>query len=97
MQSALSLPDQLKMFKEYIVKVKALVGEERTSYILANSIYLLVASSNDIATTYFTLGVRKLQYDVASYADLLVDSASSFIQVINTYLDFNTQIFILSR
>lgn len=80
--SAFSLSDQLEMFKEYILKVKALVGEERTNYILANSIYLLVAGSNDIATTYFTLGFRKSQYDVASYADLMVDSASTFIQEI---------------
>lgn len=56
--------------------------EERTNTILGNSIYLIVAGSNDISTTYFTLGFRKLQYDVASYADLMVDSASTFIQEI---------------
>ena len=81
MQAVLSLPDQLGLFKEYISKLKALVGEERTNYILANSLFLLVAGSDDLANTYFTFGARRLQYDVPSYADLMVDSASTFIQV----------------
>ncbi|WOG91486.1 hypothetical protein DCAR_0310735 [Daucus carota subsp. sativus] len=78
--AVLSLPDQLGLFKEYISKLKALVGEERTNYILANSLFLLVAGSDDLANTYFTFGARRLQYDVPSYADLMVDSASTFIQ-----------------
>lgn len=79
---ALSFPDQLKMFKEYILKLKGLVGEEKTNYILTNSIFLVVAGSNDLANTYFTLGMRRLEYDVPSYADLMSASASDFIQEI---------------
>lgn len=75
------LSDQVEMFKEYIVKLKALVGEENTTHILGNSIFLVVAGSNDIANTYFTLKIRSFQYDILSYADLLVSSASDFIQV----------------
>ena len=58
-----------------------MVGEERTQNILANSLFLVVASSNDIATTYYTIGIQRLQYDISSYADLMVSSASNFIQV----------------
>ncbi|XP_074375322.1 GDSL esterase/lipase EXL3-like [Apium graveolens] len=78
--SVVSLPDQLKMFKEYITKLKAFVGEERTGFILANSIFVVVAGSDDFANTYFTIGSRRLQYDVPSYADLVVNYASTFIQ-----------------
>ncbi|KAK1392931.1 GDSL esterase/lipase EXL3 [Heracleum sosnowskyi] len=78
--SVLSLPDQLEMFKEYISKLKALVGEERTDYIIANSIYFVVAGSDDLANTYFIIGARRLHYDVPSYADLVVNYASTFIQ-----------------
>nr|GEZ30084.1 GDSL esterase/lipase EXL3-like [Tanacetum cinerariifolium] len=78
--SVLSFADQLNQFKEYIKKVKGMVGEERTQYILANSIFLVVASSNDIANTYFTIGIQRLHYDILSYAHLMVSSASNFIQ-----------------
>ncbi|XP_048226540.1 GDSL esterase/lipase EXL3-like [Ricinus communis] len=78
--SVISLADQLNQFKEYIGKVKAIVGEEQTNFIIANSLFLVVAGSDDIANTYFILGARKLQYDVPAYTDLMADSASSFAQ-----------------
>nr|XP_048330980.1 GDSL esterase/lipase EXL3-like [Ziziphus jujuba var. spinosa] len=80
--AVLSFDDQLKMFREYIGKLQAMVGEERTKFILANSLFLVVAGSDDIANTYFTIRVRKLQYSVPAYTDLMVNSASSFIQEI---------------
>lgn len=80
-QSVLSLADQLQYFKEYIEKLNGFFGEEKTNFILANSLYLVVAGSDDIANTYFVLRARK-QYDVPAYTDLMADSASTFIQVI---------------
>ncbi|KAL1561104.1 GDSL esterase/lipase EXL3-like [Salvia divinorum] len=78
--SAISLSDQLNHFKDYIGKLKAAVGEEKGNFILANSLYLLVAGSDDLANTYFTIGIRRKQYDIASYTDFMVSSASSFIE-----------------
>ncbi|KAI3724485.1 hypothetical protein L2E82_36264 [Cichorium intybus] len=78
--AVLSLADQLKQFKEYIEKLKRIVGEERTQFILANSLFLVVAGSDDLANTYFTIGIRRLQYDIPSYTELMVSSASNFIQ-----------------
>lgn len=69
------MADQLNNFKGYIEKLKGIVGEERTRFILANSLFIVVASSNDLANTYFTLGVRKLHYDISSYTDLMVSSS----------------------
>ncbi|KAK1441040.1 hypothetical protein QVD17_06876 [Tagetes erecta] len=78
--AVLSFEDQLKQFKEYIEKLKSIVGEEKTQFILANALYLVVAGSDDLANTYFTIGIRRLQYDIPSYTDLMVSSASNFIQ-----------------
>ncbi|KAL0391878.1 UNVERIFIED_CONTAM: GDSL esterase/lipase EXL3 [Sesamum radiatum] len=78
--SVISLSDQLKHFKEYMGKLKAAVGEERANNIVSNSLHLVVAGSDDLANTYFTIGIRRAQYDISSYADLVVSSASSFIQ-----------------
>ena len=101
-QSVFSLSDQLEMFKEYTGKLKAMVGEERTNTILSKSLFLVVQSSNDIASTYFT--VRRVQYDFSSYADLLVTWASSFFKVISIailfhfqFLTYNSSIIILNK
>ncbi|CAH9054954.1 unnamed protein product [Cuscuta europaea] len=78
--SVVPMSTQLNYFKEYLGKLKTAFGEEETKFITDNSLFLVVAGSNDIANTYFTLGLRRLQYDVNSYTDLLVQKASSFIQ-----------------
>lgn len=76
----MSLSGQLDLFKEYIVKLKGLVGDERAKFILANSLFLVEAGSSDISNTYRT---RSLLYDLPSYSDLLLNSASTFLTVIS--------------
>lgn len=81
MQNVLSLSDQLEFFKEYITKLRGIVGEERTKTIIATSTYIVSAGNNDIAFTYFISKLRKLHYDVPSYTQLLVSWASNFLKV----------------
>ncbi|XP_027333157.1 GDSL esterase/lipase EXL3-like [Abrus precatorius] len=78
--SVISLSDQLDMFKEYKAKLKNIVGENRTNFLVANSFYVVVAGSDDIANTYFVAHARQLQYDIPSYTDLMLNSASNFIK-----------------
>ncbi|KAJ1424164.1 SGNH hydrolase superfamily [Sesbania bispinosa] len=80
LESSISLPGQLELFKEYIGKLKGLVGEDRTNFILANSLFLVVGGSSDISNTF---RIRQLQYDIPAYTDLLVNSASNFLKQIN--------------
>ncbi|XP_041021699.1 GDSL esterase/lipase EXL3-like [Juglans microcarpa x Juglans regia] len=80
--SALSMSDQLEMFKEYIAKLKGIVGEERTNFILSKSLFLVVAGSDDIANTYFLSHARELEYDIPSYTDLMLDQATTFFKEI---------------
>ncbi|KAJ8443591.1 hypothetical protein Cgig2_019573 [Carnegiea gigantea] len=82
--NALSLADQLKLFKEYINKLKATVGENRTSEIVSQSVYLVCAGSNDITNTYFVLPIRRWTYNVPAYTDMMVNWASTFIQELYT-------------
>ena len=80
-KSVISLPDQLRMFKEYIGKLNATVGAEQTNFILANSLFFLVAGSNDIANTYYLSHAREIMYDISSYTDLMIKFASKFLKV----------------
>nr|AFK46089.1 unknown [Medicago truncatula] len=79
--SVIPLSAQLDMFKEYIGKLKGIVGEERTNFILANSLFVVVGGSDDIANTYYVVHAR-LQYDIPAYTDLMSNSATNFIKEI---------------
>ncbi|GJZ54654.1 GDSL esterase/lipase EXL3-like protein, partial [Tanacetum coccineum] len=74
-----SLQDQLEFFKEYIVKLKRIVGEEEANQITANALYLVSWGSNDWAV-YTAVPIRRLQYNVPAYSKLLADKAENFIQ-----------------
>ncbi|KAL2895402.1 GDSL esterase/lipase EXL3 [Bienertia sinuspersici] len=78
--SVISLTEQLEYFKEGIEKMKQFAGLEKTNFILANSVYLVVAGSDDISNTYYGSPFRRLHYDIDSYTNLMIDEASSFIQ-----------------
>lgn len=90
-QKVVSLSDQLKYFQEYKEKIKGIVGEEKANFIVKNSLYLVVASSNDIAHTYTA---RPLKYNRTSYADYLAGFSSEFVRVSKIF-DFVITSFIL--
>lgn len=60
------------------------MGKKRAQYIISNSLYLVIAGSDDLANTYFSTGVGRLEYDIVSYTNLMVDSAFNFIKVLCT-------------
>lgn len=76
------------MFKEYIVKLKGHVGEDRTNFILANALFFVVLGSNDISNTYFLSHLRELQYDVPTYSDFMLNLASNFFKVCIKFHNF---------
>lgn len=69
------------MFKDYIAKLEHIIGPEKTSTLLNEALFTIVSGSNDITNTYFgTVSLRRSQYDVSAYTDLLVSYASAFVQ-----------------
>ncbi|XP_012570842.1 GDSL esterase/lipase EXL3-like isoform X1 [Cicer arietinum] len=81
LMSVIPLSTQLDLFKEYINKLKGIVGEDNTNFIIEKSLYVVVGGSDDIANTYFDAQAR-LQYDIYAYTDLMSNSASNFLQEI---------------
>ncbi|XP_021731716.1 GDSL esterase/lipase EXL3-like [Chenopodium quinoa] len=78
--NVLTLEDQLNLFKGYIKKLKDAVGENTTSTIISESVYLVCAGSNDITNTYFSLPFEILHYDISTYTSMMLKWASSFLQ-----------------
>ncbi|CAK8569112.1 unnamed protein product [Lathyrus sativus] len=80
--SVISMSDQSEMFKEYLVKLKDVVGEERKNFIIANTLFNVVAGSDDLVNTYFTIRTPQFHYDIPAYTDLMVKEASNFVKEI---------------
>ncbi|XP_021727610.1 GDSL esterase/lipase EXL3-like [Chenopodium quinoa] len=79
--NVMTLQDQLNLFRGYIKKLKDAVGENTTSTIISQSVYLVCAGSNDITNTYFSLPFARLHYkNVSAYTGVMVNWASSFVQ-----------------
>ncbi|XP_059313300.1 GDSL esterase/lipase EXL3-like [Lycium ferocissimum] len=71
--SALSIPKQLELFKEYIEKLKAIVGEARALEIVSNSLIIVLTGNNDIQ-------LNPASSLNPSYEDILVNFATTFLQ-----------------
>ncbi|KAM7259827.1 hypothetical protein ACFE04_015568 [Oxalis oulophora] len=80
LQPAISLPDQLDLFRQYISKIKSAAGEQKAANILSQAFFLVCVGSNDIANTYYATPIRRAEYDVNSYADFTSSQASSFLK-----------------
>ncbi|XP_008807138.1 GDSL esterase/lipase EXL3 [Phoenix dactylifera] len=78
--SVISMTEQLELFKDYMEKVRAIAGAKRAEDILSRSLYVVCAGSDDVANTYFTTPFRRTNYDISSYVNLLLHSASNFLQ-----------------
>lgn len=81
MQLVLSLSDQLRLFKEYKAKLTKIAGDETSAVILKESLFAVVTGSNDITNTYYGTSLRRFEYDIFTYIDLLISYASEFVQV----------------
>ncbi|CAI0380281.1 unnamed protein product [Linum tenue] len=73
--NAIPMMTQLNMFKEYIKRINASVGPERTQEIISQSAYIIFMGSNDLTNTYPTVDYR---YTEESYTDLMISLALDF-------------------
>ncbi|KAJ4710135.1 GDSL esterase/lipase [Melia azedarach] len=80
-QSAISISDQLKNFKEYLGKLEGVVGEKKANEIISDSVFLLSFGNNDIAITYVHLNTsRSANCTADTYTSQLVNWTSTFIK-----------------
>ncbi|CAN1818925.1 GDSL esterase/lipase At3g14820 [Linum perenne] len=69
-QLSISISNQLRLFEQYIGRLRSLVGEQRSKYIMKESIYLISLANNDIGIT--CLLIQRKEYDLDSYATFLI-------------------------
>ena len=81
LQTATSSTGQLELFLEYKEKLQNLVGEEEMTRVISEGIYFTAMGANDIVNNYFSIPLRRHQYDLPSYVEFLVSSAVNFTTV----------------
>lgn len=82
LQSVISMDGQLELLRQYKAKLETAMGSERTSAIVADSLYVVAAGSDDIANTYFHTNLRRQDYTISNYTDFLATSAAFFFEVL---------------
>ncbi|XP_066390637.1 GDSL esterase/lipase EXL3-like isoform X2 [Miscanthus floridulus] len=78
--AVLPMQEELNMFAEYKEKLAGVVGDEAAAGIVADSLFLVCAGTDDIANNYYLAPVRPLQYDISAYVDFLVQQACDFMR-----------------
>jgi hypothetical protein len=81
LQTATSSTGQLESFLDYKEKLKDLVGEEEMIRIISEGIYFTAMGGNDLVNNYFSIPLRRHQYDLPSYVEFIVSSAVNFTKV----------------
>uniref|UniRef100_A0A0D9WQG7 Uncharacterized protein n=1 Tax=Leersia perrieri TaxID=77586 RepID=A0A0D9WQG7_9ORYZ len=81
--TAISSSGQLDLFSDYKQKLTSLIGEEAMTRVISEAVFFTVMGANDILNNYFTLPVRRHQYDIASYIEFLVSNAVDFTLKMN--------------
>jgi len=84
-QAVLPMQEELNMFAEYKEKLAGVVGDAAAAGIVADSLFLVCAGSDDIANNYYLAPVRPLQYDISAYVDFLVQQACDFMRVKSSF------------
>ncbi|XP_042387171.1 GDSL esterase/lipase EXL3-like [Zingiber officinale] len=77
--NVIPMRDQLDLFSEYRARLYSIAGPDRGAEIISKALFIICAGTDDLANTYFTTPFRR-NYDVPSYINLLISSASEFIR-----------------
>ncbi|KAL8216478.1 hypothetical protein R6Q57_023315 [Mikania cordata] len=78
---AISMSSQLDMFKANIRKLEGNIGAKNANNVITNSVVVVVAGNNDLLLAF---PLRRLQYDVSAYSNMLVKLVLNFTQEIYT-------------
>ncbi|XP_062008511.1 GDSL esterase/lipase APG-like isoform X1 [Rosa rugosa] len=76
---AISLPRQLRYFKEYQGKLTEVAGSEKAATIIEGALYLLSAGSSDFVQNYYVNPFVNKFYTPDKYGDILVGAFTRFI------------------
>ncbi|XP_068653951.1 GDSL esterase/lipase At2g30220-like [Aristolochia californica] len=73
---------QTDMLKQYLERLKKIVGEKEASYITSNALIVISAGTNDFIFNFYDIPTRTVQYNIYGYQDFLLGNIKYLIQEI---------------
>ncbi|KAJ4837568.1 hypothetical protein Tsubulata_938146 [Turnera subulata] len=70
---------QLEMFKNYIARLKGIVGEEEANRRIGGSLIMISSGNNDFLDYYNALTRRRLQFNDTGFQDFVLDLLQNFV------------------
>lgn len=77
---AIPMRKQLDYFKEYLKKIKEVVGEREAERIVNGALVIVSAGTNDFVFNFYDLPKRRLQFSLSKYQDFLLDKLQNFVK-----------------
>ncbi|CAN1322949.1 GDSL esterase/lipase At1g73610 [Linum perenne] len=74
---SIPMATQLNNFKEYIAKLRGLVGEDKANTIISNAMVIISAGNNDMGVGYAS---GRAIMGIPAYATLLISLANNFVR-----------------
>ncbi|XVF19488.1 hypothetical protein REPUB_Repub11eG0115000 [Reevesia pubescens] len=71
---------QVELFKNYIEKLKDIVGEEKAKNIIGEALVIISAGTNDFVLNFFDIPTRRLQFDSSGYQRFLRQRLQDFVK-----------------
>eukprot|EP00257_Ricinus_communis_P014464 XP_015572137.2 LOW QUALITY PROTEIN: GDSL esterase/lipase At2g30310-like [Ricinus communis] len=68
---------QIELFRNYIERLKGIVGEEKALKIIHSALVILSAGTNDWFFNFYDIPARRLHFNVSGYQDFLLDKIHS--------------------
>ncbi|KDP45643.1 hypothetical protein JCGZ_17250 [Jatropha curcas] len=71
---------QIELFKEYIERLKGIIGEVKAKEIINGSLVFISSGTNDLILNYYDIPTRRLEFTVSDYQDFLLDRLQKFVK-----------------
>ncbi|KAF9672414.1 hypothetical protein SADUNF_Sadunf11G0039200 [Salix dunnii] len=79
-KNVVDIPKQLEYFKEYKKRLESAIGKKRTENHIKKALFIVSAGTNDFVINYFTLPIRRKTYSISGYQQLILQTATQFVQ-----------------
>ncbi|KAK1356718.1 GDSL esterase/lipase [Heracleum sosnowskyi] len=66
--------------RQYFEKLVSIVGEKEARMIMSRALVVISAGTNDFLFNYYTLQIRKLQFNISSYQNFVQTRLNNFLQ-----------------
>ncbi|KFK22863.1 hypothetical protein AALP_AAs72290U000100, partial [Arabis alpina] len=80
---AIPVSVQPKMFKNYIARLKSIVGDKKAMEIINNALVVVSAGPNDFILNYYDIPSRRVEFPrISGYQDFILKRLQNFVQEI---------------